>query len=386
MSSPSRLPRWLDLLLRFLGSYGLALVVMGFLFLDTLIGTLEQRTRGLYEVQRLLFNAAFFMYDIPGTSLRVPIPGVYLLLIIFGINLVVGGIVRTPWRKEKIGNLIIHAGILFMLAAGAVTYHFAHDGQMTLAPNQTSNRFESYHEWEFVAAENLGGGRLREHAIHQDQLMAIRHGAERIFTQPGLPFAIALSDYARNAEVVPTDPTLSDFIIQSVALDMQNERNLPAVRVRLLGADGAPLRESVIWGNSILPLEVQADGRSFELSLRKRSWELPFSLTLKEFRHEYHPGTQIASTYESDVVKLDESGTQDILIRMNEPMRHKGYTFFQASFTDDPRTGVTSTFAVVHNPSDHWPLYGLILISIGLLFHFGMRLSNFLKRERRARA
>lgn len=386
MSPKSRLPRWLDLLLRFLGSYGLAIVVMAFLFLVTLIGTLEQRTKGIYEVQRLMFNAAFFVYQIPGTNFRVPIPGVYLLLIIFGINLIVGGIVRTPWRKEKAGNLIIHVGILFMLAAGAVTYHFAHDGQMTLAPRQTSSSFESYHEWEFVAAQPQGGGRVREFILHADELATIRPGRERLFRDEDLPFTIALSNYERNAEVVPADPQMTSFMIERRALEMENERNLPAVRLRLLGADGTPLRDSIVWGNSIFPLQVQAEGRAFEFSLRKRTWDLPFSITLSEFRHEYHPGTQIASTYESDIVKIEGGRTQDVRIRMNEPFRHRGYTFFQASFTDDAQRGVTSTFAVVHNPADHWPLYGLILITIGLLWHFGVHLMNYLRRERRARA
>lgn len=386
MSTKSRLPRWLELLLRFLGSYGLAIVVMFFLFIDTLIGTLEQRTRGLYEVQRLLFNATFFMYDIPGTSLRIPIPGVYLLLVIFSINLLVGGIVRTPWRKEKWGNLVIHIGILFMVAGGGVTYHFAHDGQMTLAEQQTSNRFESYHDWEFVIAEHLGANRLRERVVNQDELMAIRPGQEQVFNAEELPFSIALNSYARNAEVIPIDATMRDFMIQPVKLELENERNLPAVRLRIIGRDGTPLRETALWGNSMLPLEFTHDGRRFEFELRKQTWEIPFSIKLIQFRHEYHPGTRIASTYESDVVKIENGGTQDILIRMNEPLRHHGYTFFQASFTDDEVNGVTSTFAVVHNPSDHWPLYGLILISIGLLVHFGMRLSNYLKRERRVRA
>src|SRR5690606_7362129 len=108
--------------------------------------------------------------------------------------------------------------------------------------------------------------------------------------------------------------------------------------------------------------QFELDGRTYEFSLRKRTWDLPFSIHLVAFRHEYHPGTQIAKTYESDIIKTENGQGQDILIRMNEPFRHQGYTFFQASFTDDPQRGVTSTFAVVHNPADHWPLYGLILI------------------------
>ena len=87
------------------------------------------------------------------------------------------------------------------------------------------------------------------------------------------------------------------------------------------------------------------------------------------------------------MVKIEGDERSDILIRMNEPLRHKGYTFFQASFREDPQTRVlSSTFAVVKNPADQYPLYGCIIITFGMLLHFGAKLLRHLKMEREQRA
>jgi len=64
-------------------------------------------------------------------------------------------------------------------------------------------------------------------------------------------------------------------------------------------------------------------------------------------------------------------------------LRHGGYTFFQASFGPSnagPDEELYTQFAVVKNPSDHWPLASLIVVFAGLLFHLILKLSEHLNR------
>ncbi len=51
----------------------------------------------------------------------------------------------------------------------------------------------------------------------------------------------------------------------------------------------------------------------------------------------------------------------------------------------DARPGdrLYSMFQVVKNPADHWPLYSLIVSSIGLGIHFLTKLFRFLNRSSR---
>ena len=94
----------------------------------------------------------------------------------------------------------------------------------------------------------------------------------------------------------------------------------------------------------------------------------------------------MAVNYESRVTRFEASEPDKAIeIKMNEPMRHSGYTFFQESFGpsgSQPGDEMFSQFAVANNPADQWPLYALIINGIGLGIHFMIMLVNFSIRSR----
>jgi len=53
---------------------------------------------------------------------------------------------------------------------------------------------------------------------------------------------------------------------------------------------------------------------------------------------------------------------------MNEPLRYKGYTFYQASFSENSQ-GETTDLAVVKNEGELLPYVSTILITLGLIIH-----------------
>ena len=79
-----------------------------------------------------------------------------------------------------------------------------------------------------------------------------------------------------------------------------------------------------------------------------------------DFQRGFDPGTEKASRFSSDVLLTDKAqGIEDkpVHISMNEPLTHRGYTFYQSSFIReaDPRTGretgrVQSVLQVGLNP------------------------------------
>jgi hypothetical protein len=74
---------------------------------------------------------------------------------------------------------------------------------------------------------------------------------------------------------------------------------------------------------------------------------------------------------------------------MNEPLRHEGYTFYQSSWGpqgSSPDARLFSVFAVVNNPSDRVPLIACIIIALGLLYHFGLKLFRHVRAEARKAA
>ena len=62
-----------------LASYGFVVVLLSFLLLLTLLGTLEQAEYGLFAVQKKYFDSLFLVHKLFGL-IPIPLPGVYLLL------------------------------------------------------------------------------------------------------------------------------------------------------------------------------------------------------------------------------------------------------------------------------------------------------------------
>ncbi|SVA41121.1 uncharacterized protein METZ01_LOCUS93975, partial [marine metagenome] len=70
-----------------------------------------------------------------------------------------------------------------------------------------------------------------------------------------------------------------------------------------------------------------------------------------------------------------------ILIQMNEPLRYKGYTFFQSSFIEGPE-GETTVLAVVKNYGRLFPYISSIIMCIGLLFHLSLKLPELFNKSK----
>lgn len=120
--------------------------------------------------------------------------------------------------------------------------------------------------------------------------------------------------------------------------------------------------------NSVLRLYLE--DRAYFISYGQRQLDLNFPLRLTAFRMGKYEGTERAASYESDVY-LPDLGT--VTISMNEPLYHRGFTFYQSSYEKD-ETGqpVISVLSVNRDPG-RWVKYlGSLLIVLGsiVLFYF----------------
>ncbi|HEX5034948.1 MAG TPA: cytochrome c biogenesis protein ResB, partial [bacterium] len=83
--------------------------------------------------------------------------------------------------------------------------------------------------------------------------------------------------------------------------------------------------------------------------------------------------TKDPATYESQVTLIsDGEPPQGILIAMNEPLEHKKYKFFQASYQINPDGPDFSVLAVAYDPGIFLKYLGsLVMIGgIALMFYF----------------
>jgi len=378
----------------FFASYGFAIVIMSLLMLLTLFGTLEQVEHGLYEVQKKYFDSLFLVHHfgpIPFVgTVPIPLPGVYLLLVLLSINLVCGAIIRAPKNWKRPGMLIAHGGILFMMVAGFVTFHYSVSGHMTLYERQSASHFSSYYDFEISIVEATANP--RQFVIEGDRFNYIDEGQQRVFHHPELPFELRIDRYYRNAapQFVPGfEEAVDGVLMRPLPLEAEAERNVAGAVVTLLDRETGNSREGLLWAIALAPWKVAYNDTEYIIDLRHQRFPVPFTITLDKFIRELHPRTGIASNFESEVTKLQDGQERKIAIRMNEPLRHEGLTFFQASWGPPdagPNEPLFSTFAVVRNPADKWPEYSCYVIALGLLIHFAQKLAAYLKAENRRRA
>ena len=380
-----------------LGSFGLACILFLFALLLTFLGTLAQVDHGLYEAQKKYFDSFFlvhYFYD----TIPVPLPGMFLVMSLLAVNLVVGGMIRMRKDWKRAGVLIIHVGILIMLAGGLVKQMYATEGHMALFEGNSAERYVSYNNWEIAIAKANAEGEVPEYTVPDQYLRYLDPGESRDIVIDDLPFELEVTDYMVNAQPMPsTAPMAQGEEIDGVVLTRleripQIEQNQPGAYLRAKLPDGTE-QEGIVWGDSwfwpVEPWVIETESGPYAVSLRKKSWPVPFEITLDDFQMEKHPGTQMASRYSSFVTKTTDNVDQNIHITMNAPLRYQGYTVYQESWgpaNAEPGTPLWSQLRVVRNPSDQWPLYSCIVITIGLCFHFAIKLYAYLRAESRRNA
>ena len=123
------------------------------------------------------------------------------------------------------------------------------------------------------------------------------------------------------------------------------------------------------WMGANTVLRLFTETNVYVLSYGNRRVELPFELHLSDFRVGRYQGTMRAMSYESDVRVKDRG---KITISMNEPLKHEGYTFYQASFQEDESgKPVMSILSVNQDPGRFWKYLGSFMVILGacLLFY-----------------
>lgn len=401
-------------LISFLSSFGLATIVLALLLLLTFLGTLEQAEYGLVASQARYFESIFVdridigacwralaldvYWNIGNVVLPTPIlPGGYTLMAILFVNMFLGGLIRIRKSPRTVGVVISHFAILFMIAAGAVTYHFAKDGILNLAEGQTHDEFQSFHERVIEIEKVQPEGQKRSALVIDQRLFTdlsndVDHGKARTFTHDSLPFDLTITNWKQHAE--PKHDAAGDradavdgYFIQELtkydkrgqllADEALSQACIAVVKDKKSGAE----QRGILWEYAAAPWTATLGTDKYLISIGRRAYKLPFAIRLDETSQEKHPGTDRARRFSSKVTKLHGTREEKRLVTMNEPVRGEGYAIFQSTFDDGSETGrvKSSGFQVVENPSDHWPLISCIIVAIGLLIHFVMMLSRAMK-------
>ena len=351
------------------------------------LGTIDQVNIGVYEAENRYFKSFFLFFTLPRTDLRVPwFPGGYIVGSLLLVNLVAAHVARFKWSWKKIGIVLLHSGLILLLAGQLFADIFVDlESQLRLDQGETKNYSESFYFDELALIDTS--------AADSDQVISIPGSRLAKGNKIDLPvdgLRMVINDYYPNCALIspsqlphPGYPHLPiGPMAVAVQLDKtynQNERNLPA-------ADFSIFQKDQLIGTWRLaagfprPINFQAGNKNYQAVLRPKRFYKPFAIKLVQFRHDRYAGTEIAKSFSSRIRLLDPSRHEDreSLIFMNNPLRYRGFTFYQAGFDNNDQTTVLQ---VAQNPSWLVPYISCALIVAGLLVQFGMHLVSFVKRR-----
>jgi hypothetical protein len=351
------------------------------------IGTLDQVHIGIYEAENRYFRSLFLFWTPPHTQLRIPwFPGGYVVGTLLLVNLIAAHLARFKLSWKKAGILFLHSGLILLLIGQLFADIFIdRESQMRLDQGQTKNYSESLYHDELAIIDSSGHDSDRVISVPDSQL----YKGNRI-ALPVDSLEVVINDFYPNAALVspsqlpgPTYPHLQiGPMADAVPVERTykgNDRNLPAAAVSLL-QNGTPVGACSLAAGFPRPISLQAGGKSYQMVLRPKRFYKPFAIQLLEFRHDRYAGTEVAKNFSSRIRLMDPSRREDreSLIFMNNPLRYRGYTFYQAGFGSNDTTTILQ---VAQNPSWPVPYISCALIAFGMLLQFGMHLVSFVKHR-----
>jgi len=381
----------LDRLYKFFTSVKLAVVLLALGLILVFWGTIAQVKLGLYQAQGEFFRSMLIYWQPKGSSWRIPIfPGGYLVGGLLLINLFAAHLRYYRPGFKRLGIALIHLGVVLLLLGQFATDMLSTESMMAIREGATANYSESQSHWELAVIDTSNTNEDTVVAIPASSLVK---GGE--FVRPELPFKLRVKVYHPNSSLARAaakgyervdaeNPFGGEVWWTGLPLVTEmNKRNVPSGMVELIGPQGEA-RPLLVSGFAEHPQTLSAGGREYQFWLRPERFYKPFSLHLIKFRFDRYPGTEIPKNFSSRVrLEHPEKGeNREVTIRMNEPLRYQGETFFQADWDKTDEKG--TVLQVVDNPGWLTPYFACVLVAAGMIWQFMTHLIGFAAKRKTA--
>jgi len=376
--------------LRILSSLRLTVICLGLGMLLVFLGTLAQVHLGIHAVQARYFQSLLIYWSPPGTGWKIPVlPGGYLLGTVLLVNLITAHAVRFQLTRKKLGIILLHFGVILLLTGQLLTGLFARETQMRIDEGQTLGYSEAPREVELAVIDVTDPNFDQVVAIPEEVLA--RGGT---IQSPTLPFTLNVRQFMGNAHLAmrsqepqappsqaTTGPGKNIVVAEIPRTVKDDERDLSAAFVEVDGVQG-PLGTWLISNAIPDPQGFTLNGHTYELAMRQRRFYKQFALTLLDFAHDRYAGTDIPKNFSSRVrlIDFERNENREVVISMNDPLRYRGFTFYQSGFDNNDKTTILQ---VVKNPAMLLPYIACGLVALGLVVQFSMHLFGFVRKRTR---
>ena len=367
---------YLDKFLKIIMSPKVFSYTLIWLIILVFFGTIAQKDIGLYASQMKYFSSFYFLF-----LGFIPLPGGRLVLLLMTVNLFSSMFKRNLWQLKKIGIVIVHLGGLLLLVGGGLTAYFSSEGNMVIAEGEATNYVDDYHNMELTFVNNSLKDSIEYTVV--DESLLYEGSRFQIFDEgPEIYIISNIKNVRIENRISPADSIykglLEKFVLLPKKPEPENTQNRPALIYKIEGtSNGSDGIYGLFLGQGLNdPYKIK--DQIFHSEYRRERTYVPFDIELIDFEKIMHPGTNVAKSFSSDVNLIENDIPRRTLIKMNEPLRHKGYTFFQASFIEDSDVE-TTVLATVKNYGRLFPYISSIIMSIGLLIHLLLMMPKMVK-------
>lgn len=375
-------------------------------------GTVAQKNSGIWTVIDDYFWSYYVMIDLQlivqfaqvffGVSPDASVPGAFpwiggklLGFLMFG-NLLAAHLVRFKFAWRRLGVIVLHGGILMLFVGEYITREFQVEQQMVIEENGASNYAVDIRNSELAFTIPAEGEIDDVVVVPGTKLKRAAASKERI-ADPRLPVDVAVNEFLINSGFVEPkerpggNPATAGIGTQVAAVakpevsgvDPNQKVDMPSAYVTFYkkGTDES-LGTYLVSLRTDRDQTITVDGKPVTVGLRFTHYYKPFTFNLIKFTFDRYVGTNTPKNYASQIRLIDPETGQDreVKIAMNEPLRYRGETFFQSSFTPDEKGTVLQ---VVRNPGWLLPYLACGFVSLGMLIHFGANLTKFLGKAKK---
>lgn len=344
-------------LIKLLASPSAVFFVLPWMMVLVVLGTVAQKQMSIYDVTHIYFSSIILWLG------PIPTPGGLLTIGIFFVSLLLKFLFFSTWSWQRAGTILTHFGVLLLLLGGLVTAILAQEGFMVIDEEQVLNHYTSYHDRELVV-ERGGEVLLRKpfDNVADFEKMTIDELSIEVLLKCDNCGAQAPSGQYTDLRGLAQNMELT-----AIPSNRQKEANLSGLILKI-GNQYDPSQSGTYMLMEDIPRFpiLKTKLNDIHIKLQRVQTKLPFSFRLDDFKKIDYLGTNKAREYESYITVREGVLSWPVVIRMNEPFRYRGYTFYQSSFDQRPDLE-TTVLSVVENKGQLFPYISTTIMFLGLL-------------------
>ena len=321
-------------------------------------GTIEQKNIGLFAAQEKYFSSFYFKFYM------IPLPGGGTIILLMSLALISQLVFKTNYKsKSRIGITLAHFGALILLLGSFITHKVGTEGSLVFKEGETVDFIQDYKNFDLVISHSGTNDEMKRLGLNDKSKLPVTLNNK---------FSIIKIEAIKNCQLTPNNAPSEEEVGFAKMFTFSSDSVSHGEIIQMCAEvtiQGQGLSSTYRVFNNMPRLQSLDIGMpDIILEVRNSKILLPFKMQLLDFDKKFHQGTLISKSFKSIVQIHDEKITFDRVIEMNSPLRYKGYTFYQSSFSENSE-GEISELAVVKNQAQWFPYISSFILCFGVLLH-----------------